>query len=599
MSRLLIVTIILLASLPAFAADVILWIEDGQWSSYHETMAVLKAQDAGVRHAYPPYFIAGDMEWVHVKDLPPGIRIVTPDLDAAVKASVPAEARGFLEAWRRLPLQRAEVRPAIDLPPPPNDVDMLVYVPSRTEKGRPYGALYDDTSLYMIGDVSVSIILPESNGGSEDWTSGEIAGVLVGIISGMDWWSDREPNAHLVSVYNLEAQVPINYEPIEMSSNEIVPWVVEVMNELGYYSGAPPLTLLFDYVNDQRDYKNTDWGFVIFVVDSSADVDGKFSDGRFAFASLRASGGGPYVFMTYDNSGYGIDQMNAVAAHEAGHIFGALDQYSPCSCDSRAGYLNYDNQNCASGCLFNDNSIMKNSPTSFMLCAVDPYARDQIGWQDTDGDGIQDIVDTEPTLSLGPPVQLERLHYFCSGATIVTPYPAVNPNYSTVTINTIASVEYRIDDGPWIEATASDGAFDGPEESYEIDVTIEGGANYTLECRAVNSVGNYSASSFETLDGVTDVPDLSRLALTAHPNPFNPQTEIRFTLPDPGLVHITIYDVAGELVGVIASGLYEAGDHAVAWDGTDDRGRYLPSGVYQAKLQAGGQTLISKLTLVR
>jgi len=600
MIRQLVIILILVAPLPARAADVILWIEDGQWSSYHETMATLKALDAGVRHAYPPHFVAGDMEWAHVKDLLPGICVLTPDEDAAAKAIIPADARVFLEACRRLSSHRGEAWPLIDLPSPPNDVDILEDYPPRAEKDLPYGALYTNTSLYMIGDVSVSIILPESNEGSEDWTSGEVVEVLVGIISGLDWWTDREPNANIQYIYNLEACVPTSYEPIEMSSLDKYLWVEEVMNVLGYYTTTEmPYMVLYDYINDQRELKGTDWAFVIFVVDSSNDVNGKFADGRFAFAALNPFGGGPYVFMTYDNSSYGVGNMNAVTAHEVGHVFGAKDQYGGCTCETTAGYLYYENQNCVSGCMLNENSIMKNSITSYYLCAVDIYARGQIGWVDSDDDGILDIVDTVPSLTLGTPYSPYLLRYQLSGWSTVTPMPTLNPNYNTVTINTITSVEYRLDDGPWAEATASDGAFDSPEESYEIDVTIEGGANYTLECRAVNSAGNYSASSYETLDGVTDVPDLPRLALTAHPNPFNPHTEFRFTLPAPGQVDLAVYDVAGELVGVIASGRYETGEHGVIWDGTDDRDRYLPSGVYQAKLQAGGQTLMAKLTLVR
>ena len=600
MSRQLVVVVMLLSFFPAYAADVILWIEDGQWSSYHETLETLNALDAGVRHAYPPHFIAGDMDWVHVKDLGPGICILPPDRDAVAKSRVSAEAQVFLEALRRLSLQGAEERPVVDLPPPPNDVDMLEDLPHWAEKDLPYGALYTNTSLYMIGDVSVSIVLPESNGGSEDWTSGEIVEVLVGITSGLDWWIDREPNANLNIIYNLEAGVPTSYEPIEMSSSDKYLWVEEVMNELGYYTATGiPYMVLYDYINDQRELKGTDWAYVIFVVDSSNDVNGLFADGRFAFAALNPFGGGPYVFMTYDLSDYGVSNMDAVSAHETGHIFGAFDQYSGCDPSDRSGYMYYENQNCVDGGALNEYSIMKDSFVGYYLGAVDYYARGQIGWVDTDGDGILDIVDTEPSLSLGPPAQIESLRYSLSGAAVVNPCPAVNPSYNTVTINTIASVEYRLGDGPWAEATASDGTFDGPEESYEIDATIEGGANHTLECRAVNSEGNYSASLYETLDGVTGVPDLSRLALTAYPNPFNPHTEIRFTLPAPGQVHLAVYDVAGEIVSVLISGFYEAGDHAVVWDGTDGRGRNLPSGVYHAKLRAGGRTLMTKLTLVR
>ena len=62
--------------------------------------------------------------------------------------------------------------------------------------------------------------------------------------------------------------------------------------------------------------------------------------------------------MTYDNAGHGIENMDAVSAHETGHIFGALDEYS-CECYWQSGYLDYPNENCANGCELDENSIMR------------------------------------------------------------------------------------------------------------------------------------------------------------------------------------------------------------------------------------------------
>jgi flagellar hook assembly protein FlgD len=63
------------------------------------------------------------------------------------------------------------------------------------------------------------------------------------------------------------------------------------------------------------------------------------------------------------------------------------------------------------------------------------------------------------------------------------------------------------------------------------------------------------------------------------PNPFNPQTSIRFYLPAPGTVELSIYDVRGALVRRLARGEFDAGAHALAWNGTDDAGRPVASGV--------------------
>ena len=91
----------------------------------------------------------------------------------------------------------------------------------------------------------------------------------------------------------------------------------------------------------------TDWAFAIFVVDSLNDSNGQFSNGDFAYTYVN----GPFMVMTYDNDGWGIDGMPIVAAHENGHIWGALDEYasSGCTDTETSGYLNIANSNCENG----------------------------------------------------------------------------------------------------------------------------------------------------------------------------------------------------------------------------------------------------------
>jgi hypothetical protein len=87
--------------------------------------------------------------------------------------------------------------------------------------------------------------------------------------------------------------------------------------------------------------------------------------------------------------------------------------------------------------------------------------------------------------------------------------------------------------------------------------------------------------------------------LSAAPNPFNPQTEIQFTLPQGGDVRLVIFDVRGRLVRTLVSGSLAAGVHAVTWNGRDDGGRAQASGVYLALLEAGPVRMTQRLTLVQ
>ena len=87
--------------------------------------------------------------------------------------------------------------------------------------------------------------------------------------------------------------------------------------------------------------------------------------------------------------------------------------------------------------------------------------------------------------------------------------------------------------------------------------------------------------------------------LPPQPNPFNPQTQIRFTLGEPGRVELAIYDLRGQKIRTLIAGELPAGPHAAAWAGIDDQGRGVASGLYLLRLQAGPALLTQKLHLVR
>ena len=84
------------------------------------------------------------------------------------------------------------------------------------------------------------------------------------------------------------------------------------------------------------------------------------------------------------------------------------------------------------------------------------------------------------------------------------------------------------------------------------------------------------------------------------PNPFNPWTEIAFTVPeDPGLVTLTIHNISGQLVRTLVSGELSAGPAVAVWDGLDESGRQMASGVYLARLQAAGESAYRKMMLLK
>ena len=94
--------------------------------------------------------------------------------------------------------------------------------------------------------------------------------------------------------------------------------------------------------------------------------------------------------------------------------------------------------------------------------------------------------------------------------------------------------------------------------------------------------------------------DAVRLALSdGYPNPFRDRTEIEYQIPSAGRVELRIYDSAGNLVRTLLSGTESAGIHIETWDGKDDSGRELASGVYFSRLSFGGEARVSRVSLIR
>ncbi len=84
-----------------------------------------------------------------------------------------------------------------------------------------------------------------------------------------------------------------------------------------------------------------------------------------------------------------------------------------------------------------------------------------------------------------------------------------------------------------------------------------------------------------------------------YPNPFNPATVISFQLPQPGDVHLVVFNLLGQVVRTLASQNYPAGLHQVRWDGTDQFGNQVASGIYYYRLAAAGMTRARKMKLLR
>jgi hypothetical protein len=98
--------------------------------------------------------------------------------------------------------------------------------------------------------------------------------------------------------------------------------------------------------------------------------------------------------------------------------------------------------------------------------------------------------------------------------------------------------------------------------------------------------------------GVPGVAELDQ----NYPNPFNPVTKIALTLRETARVRLCVYDIAGRLVRMLKDDTLDAGRHELTWDGRDDAGGSVTSGVYFYSLETPavvGRTQSRKMVIIR
>ena len=125
-------------------------------------------------------------------------------------------------------------------------------------------------------------------------------------------------------------------------------------------------------------------------------------------------------------------------------------------------------------------------------------------------------------------------------------------------------------------------------------------AVHQIEVIAYDAYRNSSSAAAVTrvVDGQDKVAATFQL-LPNYPNPFNPTTTISFNLPTDDRVTLTVYNSLGVPVRTLLSGALSVGTHALQWNGRDDAGNPLPSGVYYAEIVANSGRMRNKMVMVR
>jgi hypothetical protein len=84
-----------------------------------------------------------------------------------------------------------------------------------------------------------------------------------------------------------------------------------------------------------------------------------------------------------------------------------------------------------------------------------------------------------------------------------------------------------------------------------------------------------------------------------YPNPFNPETTIRYGIPEAGTIRLTVYNIEGRVIKHLDSGYKEAGYHKVNWDGENEYGKSVSSGVYIYRIEAGEFSNVRKMIFIK
>ena len=380
----------------------------------------------------------------------------------------------------------------------------------RVRASMPYGAEPNDTGEFMLGRVAVTPVLLESDGrldaNTENWNRAHVDQVLSNLNDGLNWW--KELLATKSSVHTLDfvvdrtyvdRPVPTAYEPITRVSNDYALWTQEFLMGVGYAQSSNLEENMRAFNHAQRQRANADWSFTIFVVNSEVDRDGTFATGG-SFSRAFAFAGG--LFFVVPST-----RPASTFAHETGHMFWGRDEYGGgSSYYAQRGYYNTQNTNAI------DNnptpgfqqlpSIMSSGlsmQTAFDQRISPASTLAMVGWQDTDGDGVFDVLDVPLRLEGVGRLDPQADAYRFTGRAAVETLPNRNAAGlgNDITLNKVSRIEAKLDSGEWQTIIRPDAY----EVQFDISVPLGGQRTGTLQLRAVDDATAVTSNIFEGLLG--------------------------------------------------------------------------------------------------
>ncbi|MDT3443460.1 hypothetical protein [Pseudofrankia sp. BMG5.37] len=216
-------------------------------------------------------------------------------------------------------------------------------------------------SSYLEGSVAVGLVLVEGPTADLQFTAAERTKVVAEAQNGLSWLAAANPAADVTFSYDI--QIVRLGQAADPSQDDLEAyWRDPTMAKLGYQANFDGV---YDYADEVRGQLGTRWGYVMFVT--------KYPVRYFAYAAI----GGPRLVLTYDNDGWGPDNLDRVVAHESCHIFGAVDEYasSGCDCGGAWGRFGVVNGNCDACAAAPVDCLMRGN--TFNFCRYTPA---HVGW---------------------------------------------------------------------------------------------------------------------------------------------------------------------------------------------------------------------------
>ena len=139
-----------------------------------------------------------------------------------------------------------------------------------------------------------------------------------------------------------------------------------------------------------------------------------------------------------------------------------------------------------------------------------------------------------------------------------------------------------------------------PVGVYSVTATANGFTPFTYENITVspnqNTTVNFVMSPVSNEDEV--IPVSATMLKGNYPNPFNPETTISYDIKDPASVRLNVYNLKGQLVRSLVNENQNAGRYRVVFDGRDEKGNPLASGIYLYRFTAGDYSHTRKMMLM-